>query len=391
MAATNISNLVSHDDSNLITITGLLRNPPSTRPLVFAVVLLIYIVVLAGNVLLCLIISREKRLHRPMYILLAGLALSDIAGSTATLPRIMTDLAASNRITLAECVAQMLAVHLYRALDCYILSAMALDRYAAICHPLRYPALVTNARTAAVLAAVATASAAIVSVILGLMLALKFDGCAKPKVLPGAYCDIMSLVNIACSDGVASNAYGVAVAVATVGTSLAVVAFSYARILYECGFGSERRDLLASRGHVKARRTCVSHILALTVFYAPLLFVITYNRVDKYVVLPDNVRSGLSCLFYVAPPALNPIIYGLRSGEIRRTAKRLFSLKPFSASSLRCSDNKRRTSAGRYFVLRHKEIDVEWLKTTLPLLLEQPPTPYARPNGMPPWPLKPPS
>ncbi|CAN0019394.1 unnamed protein product [Lampetra fluviatilis] len=329
MAATNISNLVSHDDSNLITITGLLRNPPSTRPLVFAVVLLIYIVVLAGNVLLCLIISREKRLHRPMYILLAGLALSDIAGSTATLPRIMTDLAASNRITLAECVAQMLAVHLYRALDCYILSAMALDRYAAICHPLRYPALVTNARTAAVLAAVATASAAIVSVILGLMLALKFDGCAKPKVLPGAYCDVMSLVNIACSDGVASNAYGVAVAVATVGTSLAVVAFSYARILYECGFGSERRDLLASRGHVKARRTCVSHILALTVFYAPLLFVITYNRIDKYVVLPDNVRSGLSCLFYVAPPALNPIIYGLRSGEIRRTAKRLNQLAMF--------------------------------------------------------------
>uniref|UniRef100_S4RXX9 Odorant receptor, family F, subfamily 115, member 8 n=1 Tax=Petromyzon marinus TaxID=7757 RepID=S4RXX9_PETMA len=293
MAALNISNLVSHDDSNLITITGLLRNPPSTRPLVFAVVLLIYIVVLGGNVLLCLVISREKRLHRPMYILLAGLALSDIAGSTATLPRIMTDLAASNRITLAECVA--------------------------------------NARTAAVLAAVATASTAIVSVILGLMLALKFDSCAKPKVLPGAYCDVMSLVNISCSDGIASNAYGVAVAVVTVGTSLAVVAFSYARILYECGFRSERRDLLASRGHVKARRTCVSHILALAVFYAPLLFVITYNRIDKYVVLPDNVRSGLSCLFYVAPPVLNPIIYGLRSGEIRRTAKRLFSLKPFSA------------------------------------------------------------
>ncbi|XP_061435865.1 olfactory receptor 5H19-like [Lethenteron reissneri] len=330
----NSSSLKSGPDI-LILIAGLLREPAGTRPLVFAVVLLFYSVALVGNLLLCAAIYRDVRLHRPMFILLANLAISDIVGCSATLPRIMRDLAAPNLITVGECVAQTIAIHFYRALECFVLSAMALDRYAAICRPLRYHGVATNGRA--------------------LALRLELSECPVAKAIPSAYCDIMGLVRISCSDGSANNAYAVAVAAVTVGGSLAVVTFSYASIIYECLVKRSRvrdstpRAALTSAGGQKAStltagstsvnpvaaggvatgsgsatnrdkavRTCVTHMLVLTVFYAPLLFVIIYNRIDKLFPMPDTTRSALTCLFYTAPPALNPVIYGLRTGAIRR-------------------------------------------------------------------------
>ncbi|XP_078738719.1 olfactory receptor 5H19-like [Lampetra fluviatilis] len=342
----NSSSLKSGPDI-LILIAGLLREPAGTRPLVFAVVFLFFSVALVGNLLLCAAIYRDARLHRPMFILLANLALSDVVGCSATLPRIMRDLAAPNFITVGECVAQTIAIHFYRALECFVLSAMALDRYVAICRPLRYHGVATNGRALAVNAAAAAA------------LRLELSECPVAKAIPSAYCDIMGLVRISCSDGSANNAYAVAVAAVTVGGSLAVVTFSYASIIYECLIKRSRvrdstpRAALTSAGGQKAStltagstsvnpvvaggaatgsgtgtgtatnrdkavRTCVTHMLVLTVFYAPLLFVIIYNRIDKLFPMPDTTRSALTCLFYTAPPALNPVIYGLRTGAIRR-------------------------------------------------------------------------
>nr|XP_032834988.1 putative olfactory receptor 52P1 [Petromyzon marinus] len=439
----------------LIVIAGLLREPAGTRPLVFTVVLLLFAVALVGNLLLCAAIYRDPRLHRPMFILLANLAISDVVGCSATLPRIMRDLAAPNLITVGECVAQMLAIHFYRALECFVLSAMALDRYAAVCRPLRYHGVATNGRALAVAAAAAAAAAAAVAPLLALALRLQLTDCPRPKLVPSAHCDNIALVNMACSDGGVNNAYGVALTALTVGSSLAAVAFSYACIVREClarrgrgdpsssgaaAFGKSARSAstvgpsrstttttnttnkntatentstvgpnttttttrrntsticpsatntttttgntsavgpstsnttnttnttarstsavgssttaaaattattggspavapktpvavpggtasapVAGKGssgqHSRAVSTCVTHLLVLAVFYAPLLFAVVYNRVDKLFPMPDTTRSALTCLFYTAPPALNPVIYGLRTGAIRR-------------------------------------------------------------------------
>ncbi|CAN0383372.1 unnamed protein product [Lampetra fluviatilis] len=318
----NSSSLKSGPDI-LILIAGLLREPAGTRPLVFAVVFLFFSVALVGNLLLCAAIYRDARLHRPMFILLANLALSDVVGCSATLPRIMRDLAAPNFITVGECVAQTIAIHFYRALECFVLSAMALDRYVAICRPLRYHGVATNGRALAVNAAAAAAAAAAVAPMLALQLRLELSECPVAKAIPSAYCDIMGLVRISCSDGSANNAYAVAVAAVTVGGSLAVkastlTAGSTSVNPVVAGGAATGSGTGTATNRDKAVRTCVTHMLVLTVFYAPLLFVIIYNRIDKLFPMPDTTRSALTCLFYTAPPALNPVIYGLRTGAIRR-------------------------------------------------------------------------
>nr|XP_032834989.1 olfactory receptor 51I2-like [Petromyzon marinus] len=373
----------SSGSGTLILIAGLLREPAGTRPLVFTVVLLLYAVALVGNLLLCAAIYRDPRLHRPMFILLANLAISDVVGCSATLPRIMRDLAAPNFITVGECVAQMLAIQFYRALECYVLTAMALDRYAAICRPLRYHAVVTNGRVATANAATVVVSALLVSVLLILTSRLNFYNCDRPKAVYAAQCDNVQvsggvrvsvcpkgnnafhwhiraepassrndgessrvevasaahgntfplppapaqLLNFACSDGTANNVYGLVLTTCTVGLSLAVVSFSYASIIYECRFRGTRRDTAASKGHQKAMQTCVTHVLVLAVFYLPVLFLVTYNRVDKLLPIPDAARQLLGGLFYIAPPALNPIIYGVRTGEIRKAMLRILLCK----------------------------------------------------------------
>ncbi|XP_078476081.1 olfactory receptor 8H2-like [Lampetra planeri] len=313
--------------STLILIAGLLREPAGTRPLVFTVVLFFYSVALVGNLLLCAAIYRDVRLHRPMFILLANLAISDVVGCSATLPRIMHDLVAPNFISVGECITQMLAIQFYRALECYVLTAMALDRYAAICRPLHYHAVVTNGRAAAANAAVVVVSALLVSVLLILTSRLNFYNCDRPKAVYAAQCDNVQLLNFACSDGTANNVYGLVLTTSTVGLSLAAVSFSYASIIYECRFRGTSRDTAASKGHQKAMQTCVTHLLVLAVFYLPVLFLVTYNRVDKYLPIPDAARQLLGGLFYLAPPALNPIIYGVRTKEIRKAMLRILFCK----------------------------------------------------------------
>ncbi|XP_078738720.1 olfactory receptor 51I2-like [Lampetra fluviatilis] len=350
----NSSSSWSFGPGTLIVIAGLLREPAGTRPLVFAVVLLLYTVALVGNLLLCAAIYRDARLHRPMFILLANLAISDIVGCSATLPRIMHDLAAPNLITVGECVAQMLAIHFYRALECFMLSAMALDRYAAVCRPLRYHAAATNGRALAVNAAAAAASLVLLAALGAMVRRLALPECmqtpssawsvssasaATMATMESAHCDNTALTAMSCVDGSPNNAYGVVEALLTVGLSLAVVTFSYGSIVYEVAVAARRRhgggvgrggggggggggistpSATFDRGRDKALRTCVTHLLVLAVFYAPVVFVILYNRLDKLAVIPGAVRQGLGCVFYAVPPALNPVIYGLRTGGIRR-------------------------------------------------------------------------
>ncbi|CAN0383971.1 unnamed protein product [Lampetra fluviatilis] len=122
------------------------RSPESLRPLAFTVILVLYCLIVTGNTLLCFLILRDPRLHRPMYILLANLSLNALVGSSATLPRAMRDLVASNAITAGECLAQVYFIHVYMSLEYYILASMSLDRYLAVCLPLRYGALFGNER-----------------------------------------------------------------------------------------------------------------------------------------------------------------------------------------------------------------------------------------------------
>ncbi|XP_078738726.1 olfactory receptor 52K1-like, partial [Lampetra fluviatilis] len=268
--------------------------PESLRPLAFTVILVLYCLIVTGNTLLCFLILRDPRLHRPMYILLANLSLNALVGSSATLPRAMRDLVASNAITAGECLAQVYFIHVYMSLEYYILASMSLDRYLAVCLPLRYGALFGNERALRTCAAVHAAAAACVSAILCLV--LRLDLC-RGRVVDELSCSHMSLAKLACNDTSVNNVAGIAVTALTMGVGLVVIAASYARILCECCSARGRR--------------------AWAVFALCTLAVVAMPRLERYVRISSQARAVVNMAVYVLPPLLNPVIYGLRTAEIR--------------------------------------------------------------------------
>ncbi|XP_032835001.1 olfactory receptor 52K1-like [Petromyzon marinus] len=282
------------------------RSPESLRPFAFTVILVLYCLIVMGNTLLCLLILRDPRLHRPMYILLANLSLNGLVGSSATLPRAMRDLVAPGAITAAECLAQVYFVHVYMSLEYYILASMSIDRYLAVCRPLRYGALVGNARALRACAAVHAAAAACVSAVLCLV--LRLDLC-RGRVVDDLSCSHMALAKLACNDTAVNDSAGIAVTALTMGVGMALVAASYARILFEC-------RKAARRGR-KAAGTCAAHLGSLGVFALCGLAIVAMPRVERYARVSPQVRGVVNMAVYVLPPLLNPVIYGLRTAEIR--------------------------------------------------------------------------
>ncbi|XP_078458786.1 olfactory receptor 52K1-like [Lampetra fluviatilis] len=310
--------------NGLIYMACPFRDPESSRPQVFASFLVIYVTAVVGNMLLCLVIYREESLHKPMFILLANLAAGDLIGSTTTLPRIMNDLMFSNYISIPACFTQMFFLHFYIGFECFVLTSMAVDRYLAICHPLRYHSLMSNARAARLSLFMVLVIALLVFGLIGLTVRLTF---CKPRVVFMPHCDHMSFVKMACDDTSANNVYGIFITVLIMGFGLALIVMSYACILYECCKSSVRNS------QQKAIYTCVTHLFVLVIFYSSTMLQIVQHRLAQYNVVSDEVRAYLIVLFYIVPPPANPIIYGLRTAEIRHGIVKLFRRKVEPAMS----------------------------------------------------------
>ncbi|CAN0308325.1 olfactory receptor 52D1-like [Lampetra fluviatilis] len=306
----------------MILMTGLLREPANTRPLVFAFILLTYALSVLGSLCLTLAIAREAQLRKPMYVFLCGLALNGVVMTTATQPRILYDLVSVNVISFAGCVAQMSVLHFATVVEGFILAAMAVDRYLAICRPLHYGSLLNGAVAAKLCVLLMALAALFVSgeVILGSVVTL----CTKPRVVSMPSCDFMSLTKMSCEDTSANVAYGYFLIAVPAAGSLGIIVLSYVGILYECKRSSRRG------GQHKAIRTCVTHFCVLCISYVFVIFMVLQHRISNSDAIPTAARSILSSLYYIFPPALNPIIYGLRTSEIRQSLSKLLHHKVIS-------------------------------------------------------------
>ncbi|XP_032834999.1 olfactory receptor 52P1-like [Petromyzon marinus] len=280
----------------------------------FAFFLLVYAATLTGNSLLLTVIITDRSLRRPMYVMLANLVTSDLIGSTATLPRIMCNIVASNAISLPECFAQMFFTHVYGVLSSFSLSAMTVDRYLAICQPLRYHTLMHNARALKVNAALASVS---VMLILIMMLLIVRHSFCKEMVIHMPHCDHMTMVALACDDVTANEFYDLITKLLGLGGCLAIVLVAYLRIAFEC------RQRATREGQAKAVRTVVTHLLVVLIFFMSGLLIVVVHRLQKVFNMPVNVIVYLVVNFHTLPALMNPIIYGLCSADIRRAIARL--------------------------------------------------------------------
>ncbi|XP_030055585.1 olfactory receptor 52D1-like [Microcaecilia unicolor] len=276
-----------------------------------------YLVGLIGNSTLIYIIIREHSLHEPMYIFFSMLAATDLLLCSSTVPRALILFWFHIRtISFGGCLTQMFLIHFSFILESAILLAMALDRYIAICNPLKYEIILNLSVIMKIGVFGMVRSFCCVSPFIYLLKRLSYCGA---NIIPHTYCEHMGLARLACTDITLNIMYGLAVGVLTVLLDFLLIILSYVLILWAV------LQLPSSAARFKAFSTCASHMCVILMFYIPAFVTVLAHRFG-HKSIPSHIHILLANLYVVFPPMLNPIIYGVKTREIRRRVLHLLVL-----------------------------------------------------------------
>ncbi|KAM4871666.1 olfactory receptor 5V1-like [Thomomys bottae] len=286
-------------------------NHPSLQGLFFLLFLAMYLTAILGNAAIVTAVWASPTLHAPMYFFLGNLSFLDLCYTSSTMPLTLVNFFRQEKsISYQGCLAQIFFLVTCAGTECVLLAAMAYDRCVAICHPLRYPVLLST-RVCASLVAGSWLCGLVNSVThTALIATLTLCG---PNHISHFLCDIPLLLKLSCSDPTI-NETALYVASATVGLSPCLfTAGSYVLIL------SAILKIPSTRGRSKAFSTCASHLTVVVVFYGMANF--NYDRPREGYSLDVDILA--SVLFCVVTPMLNPIIYSLRSEEVKGALRKL--------------------------------------------------------------------
>ncbi|XP_065275285.1 olfactory receptor 52E2-like [Emys orbicularis] len=276
-----------------------------------------YAIAVLGNFTIFFIVKREPSLHEPMYYFLCMLAITDLVLSTSTLPKMLSIFWFNSReIDFSACLTQMYFIHCFLVTESGIFVAMALDRYVAICDPLRHSTILTNPVVAKIGVGVVLRGS--ILVLPYVLLARQWPYC-RTNIIPHLYCEHMAVVKLACAEIHVSNYYSLSVVFCVFGLDLFFIAVSYTQILRAI-FSLPKKD-----ARLKTFGTCGSHLCVILAFYIPCLFSALTYRFGKNMALHFHVL--MASVYLLMPPMLNPIIYGVRTKQIRDRLLRLFTHK----------------------------------------------------------------
>ncbi|XP_052498752.1 olfactory receptor 5K3-like [Budorcas taxicolor] len=284
---------------------------PELKTLLFLVFFTIYLITMVGNLGLVALIVTEHHLHTPMYIFLGNLALMDSCCSCAITPKMLQNFFSKDRmISLYECMAQFYFLCFAETADCFLLAAMAYDRYVAICKPLQYHTMMSKKLCIQMTTGAYIAGNLHSMIHIGFLFRLTF---CRSHQINHFFCDVLPLYRLSCADPYINELMIFIFSGSVQVFSIIIVIISYLFILFTI-FKMKSR-----KGKGKALSTCASHFVSVSIFYGSLLFM--YIRPNS---VNDKDKDIPLAIFYtLVIPLLNPFIYSLRNKEVINVMKKI--------------------------------------------------------------------
>ncbi|XP_043756516.1 olfactory receptor 491 [Cervus elaphus] len=299
----------NHTSVTEFILLGLTEDP--TLCVIFFVVFLgIYVVTLLGNISIITLIRSFSHLHTPMYLFLSHLAFVDIGYSTSVTPIMLTGFL-RHRLSLLVfgCEAQLCSVVTFGTAECFLLAAMAYDRYVAICLPLLYSTHMSP-RVCVLLVGVSYLGGCVnACTFASCLLTLSFCG---PNQIDHFFCDFSPLLKLSCSDVSIIEIIPSISSGSIIVVTVSVIALSYICIL------NTILKMRSTEGRHKAFSTCTSHLTAVTLYYGTITFIYVMPK-SSYSTEQNRV---VSVFYTVLIPMLNPLIYSLRNRDVKEALRK---------------------------------------------------------------------
>ncbi|XP_059587654.1 olfactory receptor 11A1-like [Alligator mississippiensis] len=294
------------------------RELPALQIPLFLIFLLIYIVTMAGNILIVVLVVADQNLHTPMYFFLGNLSCLETCYTSTILPRMLASSMTGNRsISIRRCFVQYFSFVFLGAAECYLLSVMSYDRYLAICKPLHYAALM-NIRLRVFLAIVSWVSGFLASTITTVTISqLSFCG---PSDIDDFLCDSTPIIKLSCSDAHLVQLTTFTLTVIFTLPPFLLTLFSYIFII------SAILRIPSTTGRQKTFSTFSSHLIVVTMFYGTLIFIYILPKSPKL----SQLKKVFSLLYTVVTPMVNPLVYSLRNKMVKESLRNMHAEEPDS-------------------------------------------------------------
>ncbi|XP_001373397.3 olfactory receptor 51G2-like [Monodelphis domestica] len=294
-------------------LTGL-RELAGARLWLSPLLSLMYFITFLGNCTLLYLVKIDHSLQEPQYLFLSMLAGADLGLSVSTLYSVfLVYILGINEITFDGCLTQLFFIHTFSSMGSGILLSMAFDRFVAISHPLHYTTILTHTRIAKMGMATFLRGVFLMTPLPILLKRLPF---CKGQTLSYSYCLHPNVMKLACGRVKINIFYGLVLVLCSFGLDSVLIGLSYVLILRAV------LGIASKEGRLKALNTCISHIFIVLIYYMPHLSITLMHRIPHQ--SSPLTHAVLGNLYLFMPPLVNPVVYSLKTKQIRTAIQKTF-------------------------------------------------------------------
>uniref|UniRef100_A0A3B1J9K4 Olfactory receptor n=1 Tax=Astyanax mexicanus TaxID=7994 RepID=A0A3B1J9K4_ASTMX len=292
------------------------------KHLYFTIFLFVYVAIVLLNALLIAVIYTERTLHNPMFILVCHLSVNDIYGSSSLIPHLLFNLATQfHKISLTNCLIQIYCLHTFNIIELTILAVMGYDRYIAICHPLRYHSLMSPRKLQIIV--IFMWFYPLITFLCYESLTIRLTFCNE--IITKTHCINFELIKLSCTDITVHSIIAGLVSFCVPTIDCVGIAFSYITIFVVISRSA------AGESRSKAISTCTTHLIVICITYFASMVAFLAYRIQADI-SPD-VRVLISLTYLLVPGICNPIIYGIRTKELRVHLIKMFQFNKVVSAS----------------------------------------------------------